>query len=58
MEKGTRICVAKGRKARGMTGTVFWEGENQWGEAEHQEEEQDQTAEFHAGGTLARRFIR
>ena len=32
MDKGTRIRIVKGRKGRGVVGTVFWEGPNNWGE--------------------------
>jgi hypothetical protein len=32
MDKGTRVKIVKGRKAIGMTGTVFWIGDNKWGE--------------------------
>lgn len=30
MEKGTRVVVTKGRKAVGVTGTVFWTGPDQY----------------------------
>ena len=32
MDKGTRVKIVKGRKAVGMTGTVFWYGDNKFGE--------------------------
>ncbi|MFT4621374.1 MAG: hypothetical protein ACI8PZ_000026 [Myxococcota bacterium] len=32
MDKGTRIRIVKGRKGKGVAGTVFWEGPNKWGE--------------------------
>lgn len=32
IEKGTRVVVVKGRKAVGTTGTVFWIGDNKFGE--------------------------
>lgn len=30
MDKGTRVKVVKGRKALGVTGTVFWVGEDRY----------------------------
>lgn len=30
MEKGTRVVVIGGRKAKGVTGTVFWTGPDQY----------------------------
>ena len=30
--KGSRVLVVKGRKAKGVTGTVFWTGDNKFGE--------------------------
>ncbi len=32
MQKGTRVRIVKGRKGKGQTGTMFWEGPNKWGE--------------------------
>jgi hypothetical protein len=32
MEKGTRVVVVGGRKAKGVTGTVFWTGPDQYGD--------------------------
>ena len=30
--KGARVEVVRGKKAVGITGTIFWLGDNQWGE--------------------------
>ncbi|MEZ4316823.1 MAG: hypothetical protein R3F61_04955 [Myxococcota bacterium] len=32
MDKGTRVKVVKGKKNVGLTGTIFWLGDNRWGE--------------------------
>ena len=32
MQKGDRVKVVKGRKAKGVVGTVFWLGDNKFGE--------------------------
>jgi len=32
MEKGTRVVVVGGRKAKGVTGTVFWTGPDSYGD--------------------------
>lgn len=32
MDKGSRVRIVKGRKAVGVTGTVFWLGDNKFGE--------------------------
>lgn len=32
IDKGSRVVVVKGRKAVGTMGTVFWIGDNKWGE--------------------------
>jgi len=32
LSKGERVKVVKGRKAKGVTGTIFWVGDNKYGE--------------------------
>ena len=48
VDKGQRVKVIKGRKAVGVTGTVFWIGDNKWGEGKR-------IGDIGGGGRAARR---